>query len=171
MSPCNARGRAKSLTGACGARVARGARGVRDEGDGDNHQESVMGGGANAPRGSAGNVKGVPPAVFGGTKFMQGVFTAIEQVVRNIVQTIQVPVRAVDSRATKIMKAFLQLCLPTFRGKLDPLVVEDWFEQVTRALDTILVTEEELSVLFASYQLQGDALQWWKTVEESMERN
>ena len=48
------------------------------------------------------------------------------------------------------------------------MVVEDWLEQVTRALDTILVTEEELRVLFASYQLQGDALQWWKTIEESV---
>ena len=28
--------------------------------------------------------------------------------------------------------------------------------------------EEELKVLSASYQLQGDALQWWKTVEESV---
>ena len=45
------------------------------------------------------------------------------------------------------------------------MVTEDWLEQVTRALDTILVTEEELRVLFASYQLQRDALQWWKTVE------
>ena len=41
-------------------------------------------------------------------------------------------------------------------------------EQVTRALDTILVTEEELKVLFASYQLQGDSLQWLKTVKESV---
>ncbi|GFS42857.1 hypothetical protein Acr_00g0082090 [Actinidia rufa] len=72
-----------------------------------------MGGGA------GGNVGGVAPAIFGGAEFMQGVFTAIEQV-------------------------------------------------VTGALDTILVTEEELRVLFASYQLQGDALQWWKTVEESV---
>ena len=81
---------------------------------------------------------------------------------------MQVPTRATDSRATTAMKAFLQLCPPTFRGELDPLVVEDWLEQVTRALDTILVTEEELRVLFASYQLQGDALQWWKTMEESV---
>ncbi|GFS37772.1 hypothetical protein Acr_00g0053850 [Actinidia rufa] len=28
------------------------------------------------------------------------------------------------------------------------------------------MTEEELRVLFASYQLQGDALQWWKTMKE-----
>ncbi|GFS41510.1 hypothetical protein Acr_00g0074770 [Actinidia rufa] len=59
MPPHNARGRAKSLIGACGARVTRGACKNRDEEDGDNHQELVMGGGANAP---GENVGGVPPA-------------------------------------------------------------------------------------------------------------
>ncbi|GFZ19569.1 hypothetical protein Acr_28g0002740 [Actinidia rufa] len=78
------------------------------------------------------------------------------------------PARATDTRATTAMKAFLQLRPPTFKGEPDPLIAEDWLEQVTRVLDTILVTEEELRVLFASYQLQGDALQWWKTVEESV---
>ena len=42
MPPRNARGRAKSLTGARGARGPRGARRNLDEGD--DHQESVMGG-------------------------------------------------------------------------------------------------------------------------------
>ncbi|GFZ06735.1 hypothetical protein Acr_18g0009050 [Actinidia rufa] len=103
MSPRNAKGRAKSLTGARGAREARGAHRNLDEGD--DHQESVMGGKASAPVENVRNVGGVPPTFLGGAEFMQGVFTAIEQV-------------------------------------------------------------EELRVLFASYQLQGDALQWWKTVEE-----
>ena len=89
---------------------------------------------------------------------MQGVFTAIEQVVRNTVQTMQVPARAENSRATTAMKAFLQLCPPTFSGEPDLLITKDWLEQVTRVLDTILVTDEELGGLFASYQLQGDAL-------------
>ncbi|GFY91089.1 hypothetical protein Acr_07g0012850 [Actinidia rufa] len=163
MPPRNARGRAKSLTGARGDRGAHGTRRNHDEEDDGNHQELVMGGGASAP---GGNVGGAPPTTLGGTKFMQGVFTAIEQVVRNTVQTMQVPVRTAESRATTAMKAFLQLRPPTFKGEPDPLVAEDWLEQVTRALDTILVTEEDLRVLFASYQLQGDALQWWKTMEE-----
>ncbi|XP_057475893.1 uncharacterized protein LOC130763879 [Actinidia eriantha] len=34
----------------------------------------------------------------------------------------------------------------------------------------ILVTEEELRMLFVSYQLQGDALQWWKIVEEGVDK-
>ncbi|GFY90223.1 hypothetical protein Acr_07g0004200 [Actinidia rufa] len=109
-----------------------------------NHQESVMGGGASAP---GGNMGGVPPTILGGAEFMQGVFTAIEQVVRNAVQTMQVPVRTAESRATTAMKACLQLRPPTFKGEPDPLVAEDWLEQVTRALDTILVTEEDLRVL------------------------
>ncbi|GFS32703.1 hypothetical protein Acr_00g0024140 [Actinidia rufa] len=43
MPPRQARGRTRSLTGARGARGAHGARGIREEGDGENHQESVMG--------------------------------------------------------------------------------------------------------------------------------
>ena len=66
---------------------------------------------------------------------------------------MQVLVRAVDSRATTAMKAFLQLYPHTFRGESDPLFAKDWLEQVTRALDTILVTKEKLRLLFASYQL------------------
>ena len=77
MPPRQTIDRSRSLKGACGARVARGARGDHEEGDGENHQESVMGG-------------GTPPTVFGGGKFMQRFFTAIEQVVRNTVQTMQV---------------------------------------------------------------------------------
>ncbi|GFS36162.1 hypothetical protein Acr_00g0044400 [Actinidia rufa] len=70
---------------------------------------------------------------------------------------MQVPVRTAESRATTAMKAFLQLRPLTFKGEPDPLVAEDWLEQVTRALDTILVTEEDLRVLFASYQLFAKA--------------
>ncbi|PSS08028.1 DNA-binding protein like [Actinidia chinensis var. chinensis] len=99
---------------------------------------------ANTPGGNVECAKGAPLVAFGGVEFMQGMFIAIEKVVRNIVQAMQVPIRAVDKRATTTMKAFLQLRLLTFWGKLDPLIVEDWLEQVTRALDTILVMEEDL---------------------------
>ena len=47
MLPHQARGCARLLTGARGARVACGARGNRDKGDDGNHQESVMGGEVN----------------------------------------------------------------------------------------------------------------------------
>ncbi|GFZ11679.1 hypothetical protein Acr_23g0000640 [Actinidia rufa] len=76
-----------------------------------------MGGGASAP---GGNMGGVPPTVLGGAEFMQGVFTANEQVVKNTLQSMQVPVRMAESRATMAIKAFLQLRPPTFKGEPDP---------------------------------------------------
>ncbi|GFZ22031.1 hypothetical protein Acr_29g0011930 [Actinidia rufa] len=100
MSPHQARGRARSLTGACGARVAHGARGDCDERDNDNHHESVMGGRAHAFGGNVWVVGGAPPTVISGTEFKQGVFTVIEQVVRNTVQEMLVPARVADTRVT-----------------------------------------------------------------------
>ncbi|GFS43505.1 hypothetical protein Acr_00g0085530 [Actinidia rufa] len=97
---CLARGHARSLTGARGARVAHGARGDRDEGDNDNHHESVMGGGAHAFGGNVWVIGGAPPTVISGTEFMQGVFTTIEQVVRNTMQEMLVPARVADTRVT-----------------------------------------------------------------------
>ena len=85
MPPRQVRGHARSLTR---------ARGDHEEGDDNNHQESVMG-------------EEAPPEVFGGTEFMQEVFTAIEQVVRNTVQIMQVSIRIADYRATTAIKAFL----------------------------------------------------------------
>ncbi|GFS41415.1 hypothetical protein Acr_00g0074170 [Actinidia rufa] len=100
MPPHQARGRARSLTGARGACAAHGARGNRDEGDNDNHHESAIEGEANAFGGNVWVVGGAPPTVISGTEFMQGVFTAIEQGVRNmVVQEMLVPARAVDTRA------------------------------------------------------------------------
>ena len=152
MLPHQARGRARLLPRVRGTHEAGRARGEHEEGDGENHQESVMGGGANASGGNVGGVGGALPMAFGGTEYMQGMLTVIEQGVRNTVQAMQVPIRAADTRDTTAMKAFLQLHPPTFRGKSDPLVSEDWLEQVMRALDMILTTKEDLRVLFALYQ-------------------
>ena len=78
MPPHQASGSARSLMGARGAHAAHGARGNRDEGDNDNHHEVVMGGEANAFGENIWVVRGAPPTVISGTKFIQGMFTAIE---------------------------------------------------------------------------------------------
>ena len=118
----------------------------------------MIGGESNAPERNVRGARGAPPVAFGGAEFMQEVFTTIEQMVRNTVQAMQVPIRAANTRASTAMKTFLQLRPLNFQGELDPLVAKNWLEQVMRALDMILVTEEDLQVLFAPYQLQGDAL-------------
>ncbi|GFS35773.1 hypothetical protein Acr_00g0041940 [Actinidia rufa] len=83
MPPHQVKGCVRSLMGARRACVARRARGNRDEGDDDYHQESVMGGKVNAPSGNIWVVGGAPPTVINGVEFMQEVFAAIKQVVRN----------------------------------------------------------------------------------------
>ncbi|GFZ06768.1 hypothetical protein Acr_18g0009380 [Actinidia rufa] len=64
LPPRQARGRERSFLGARGVCVACGARGNHEDGDGENHQESVMGGGANALGVNVGGVRGAPPTVF-----------------------------------------------------------------------------------------------------------
>ena len=66
-----------------------------------------MGGGANALGGNVEGARVAPTAALSGDEFMQGMFTVIEQVVRNMVQGMQVPVRAAYIRATTAMEAFL----------------------------------------------------------------
>ena len=46
---------------------AHGARGNHDDEDGENHQESMMGGGSNTLGGNIGGIRGAPSTVFGGT--------------------------------------------------------------------------------------------------------
>ena len=53
-----------------GTRRAGKARGEDEEGDGENHQEYVMGERANAHGGSVGGVGGAPPTTFGDAEFM-----------------------------------------------------------------------------------------------------
>ena len=111
MLPRRARGHARPLPRARGTFKADRARGEYEDGDGKNHEESMMGGIANA---LGGKIRGAPPAAFGGAEFMQGMFTTIEKVVRNTVQAMQVLVRATDTRVITVMKAFLQLLQLTF---------------------------------------------------------
>ncbi|GFS42967.1 hypothetical protein Acr_00g0082830 [Actinidia rufa] len=69
-------------------------------GDNDNHHGSAMEGEANAFGGNVWVIGGAPPTVISGTEFMQGVFTAVEQVVRNTVQEMLVSARVADTRVT-----------------------------------------------------------------------
>ena len=119
----------------------------------------MIGGGANTPKRNVGGTGGAPPTTFGGAEFMQGMFTAMKQVVRNTVQAMQVPIRAADTRATTAMKAFLQLRPSTFQSESGPLVAEDWLEQVTRVLRHNSSDGGRLASVICTYQLQGVALQ------------
>ena len=82
-------------------------------------------------------------------------------------QTLELAVAptAPEIRVMLAMREFYSLEPPIFQGQSDPVVAAEWLEQVTCALDTLLIYEEDLRVRFASFQLWGNARQWWKTVK------
>ncbi|GAB2280672.1 hypothetical protein Dimus_015299 [Dionaea muscipula] len=81
--------------------------------------------------------------------------------------------REPEPRATSAMREFQRLHPPEFNGEADPLIAEEWLEQITQMFDTLRIHEEDLRVSFAAYQLRGDARYWWRiasaTVGDSWE--
>ncbi|KAG6676615.1 hypothetical protein I3842_15G160600 [Carya illinoinensis] len=56
----------------------------------------------------------------------------------------------------------------TFSGEEDPLQARRWIRDLERTFEVFGCTEAE-KVLYASYLLQGEAADWWKTKRELLE--
>ena len=63
------------------------------------------------------------------------------------------------------LRDFLRFSPPAFHGEPDPIVAEEWLQQITRDLDTSEITDGRLRVSFAVRQLKGDAYHWWGRVQ------
>ena len=55
---------------------------------------------------------------------------------------------------------------PRFGGEPDPMAAEDWLDQIHRTLNMLNLKEDHIRVSLATYQLTGEAHQWWLSVEE-----
>ena len=44
----------------------------------------------------------------------------------------------------------------------EPLKADEWLEQTTKTFEMLGIEDEGLKVTLASFQLKGDAGQWWK---------
>ncbi|XP_059635252.1 uncharacterized protein LOC132277406 [Cornus florida] len=49
----------------------------------------------------------------------------------------------------------------------DPLVADDWLEQVEKHFRAITVTNDQLIVTLATYKFIGNAEAWWKTMNST----
>ena len=47
----------------------------------------------------------------------------------------------------------------------EPLKADEWLEQTTKTFEMLGIEDEVLKVTLASFQLKGDAGQWWKFVK------
>ncbi|XP_059664110.1 uncharacterized protein LOC132309866 [Cornus florida] len=77
--------------------------------------------------------------------------------------TVQVEETPAQKRL-KIVKGFSQLMPVMFEGGADPMIADDYMEQVETQLTSMDVTEDHLKIILATYKFAKDAKLWWKLV-------
>ena len=61
------------------------------------------------------------------------------------------------------LREFCKFNPPVFSGKTDPLIAEDWLEQITQILDSMPVEDEIVRIRLATFQLKDLTKLWWKS--------
>ena len=56
---------------------------------------------------------------------------------------------------------------PTFTGRGDPMVVDHWFMQIEKVLETIEITSDTTKIRLAAFQLESKAQIWRKWARTS----
>ncbi|XP_024196313.1 uncharacterized protein LOC112199543 [Rosa chinensis] len=56
---------------------------------------------------------------------------------------------------------------PTFKGEPDPVVAEQWLDEINKILDALRIRESDSRITLAAYQFTVEAAQWWKMVKRS----
>ncbi|XP_059637113.1 uncharacterized protein LOC132279195 [Cornus florida] len=64
----------------------------------------------------------------------------------------------------KIIKGFSQLMPVMFEGGADPMVADNYMDQVETQLTSMDVTEDHLKIILATYKFAMDAKVWWKSI-------
>ncbi|XP_059627995.1 uncharacterized protein LOC132270807 isoform X2 [Cornus florida] len=64
----------------------------------------------------------------------------------------------------KIIKGFSQLIPVMFEGGADPMVADNYMDQVETQLTSMDVTEDHLKIILATYKFAMDAKVWWKSI-------
>ncbi|GFS38418.1 hypothetical protein Acr_00g0057440 [Actinidia rufa] len=65
------------------------------------------------------------------------------------------------------IKEFRKINPPSFDGLGDPVVAGHWLSQIRKIFYTVRLTEDDMKVSFASYQLVGEANEWWESIKEA----
>ena len=50
---------------------------------------------------------------------------------------------------------------PNFKGGGDPMVVDHWFQQVSKILKDIEIISDTIRIRLAAFQLEGESQEWW----------
>ncbi|GFY90864.1 hypothetical protein Acr_07g0010600 [Actinidia rufa] len=91
------------------------------------------------------------------SQFAREVAAAMLEMERNRHEEIRIQREATSVRFREGMKEFRKMNPPSFDGLGDPVVAGHWLSQIRKIFDTVRITEDDMKVSFASYQLVGEA--------------
>ncbi|CAL5392807.1 unnamed protein product [Camellia sinensis] len=74
-----------------------------------------------------------------------------------------------ENRVSFLKKEFFRSNPPEYSGEPDPIKVDKWLEQIVKSFEILDINDRELRVALVTYQLKGEADQWWKTVKHRVE--
>ncbi|XP_048128976.1 uncharacterized protein LOC125312931 [Rhodamnia argentea] len=88
-------------------------------------------------------------------------------VVPPVIPPVDVPLVAVieDRKAQKLVEQFLKLKPPQFTGSEDPEAATQWIEGLGKVFNLLRCSNED-KVILAVYQLEGNAITWWRAVKD-----
>ena len=72
-----------------------------------------------------------------------------------------------SARFKEAMKKFRKMNPPSFDSLGDPLEAGHWLSQIRKIFDIVRITEDDMKVSFASYQLVGKANEQWESIKEA----
>ncbi|GFZ18303.1 hypothetical protein Acr_27g0000420 [Actinidia rufa] len=101
------------------------------------------------------------------SQFAREVAAAMLEMERTRHEEICIQREATSARFREGMKEFRKMNPPSFDGLGDPVVAGHWLSQIRKIFDTVRITEDDMKVSFASYQLIGEANEWWESIKEA----
>ncbi|GFZ06878.1 hypothetical protein Acr_18g0010480 [Actinidia rufa] len=101
------------------------------------------------------------------SQFAREVAAAMLEMERTRHEKIHIQREVTSARFREGMKEFRKMNPPSFDGLGDPVVAGHWLSQIRKIFDTVRITEDDMKVSFASYQLVGEANEWWESIKEA----
>ncbi|GFZ16886.1 hypothetical protein Acr_26g0001560 [Actinidia rufa] len=101
------------------------------------------------------------------SQFAREVAAAMLEMERTRHEKIRIQREVTSARFREGMKEFRKMNPPSFDGLGDPVVAGHWLSQIRKIFDTVRITEDDMKVSFASYQLVGEANEWWESIKEA----
>ncbi|XP_057497363.1 uncharacterized protein LOC130782081 [Actinidia eriantha] len=101
------------------------------------------------------------------SQFAREVAAAMLEMERTRHEEIRIQREATSARFREGMKEFRKMNPPSFNGLGDPVVAGHWLSQIRKIFDIVRITEDDMKVSFASYQLVGEANKWWESIKEA----